>query len=81
MIADVRLAAGRNGPAEARLLFEAWGNEAPLLISGETAPDQLRELQDSGHTVLAKPLSPARLRSWLEQAVRPPAHQSIGGSR
>jgi hypothetical protein len=30
-------------------------------------------LQQGGHTCLAKPLSPARLRAWLEQAVQPTA--------
>jgi signal transduction histidine kinase/CheY-like chemotaxis protein len=70
VVADVRLAAGRQGPDELRLLFAAWGREVPaLLVSGETAPGRLRELAAAGHTCLAKPVSPARLRAWLEQAV------------
>lgn len=70
VVADLRLADGRRGPAEAQALFAAWGRSVPLLlVSGETAAGQLRDLQQAGHTCLAKPVSPARLRAWLEQAV------------
>jgi len=69
VIADVRLADGRQGPDEVQTLQAAWGRATPvLLVSGETAPGALRALQDAGHTVLTKPVSPARLRAWLEQA-------------
>lgn len=67
LIADVRLADGRQGPEEARRLAAAWGRAVPvLLVSGETAADALQALQAAGHQVLAKPVSPARLRTWLE---------------
>ena len=67
LIADVRLAHGRHGPDEARVLAAAWGRAVPvLLVSGETAADALQTLQEAGHQVLAKPVSPARLRAWLE---------------
>jgi signal transduction histidine kinase len=70
VVADVHLAGGRHGPDELRVLFAAWGREVPaLLVSGETSPGRLRELEAGGHTCLAKPVSPARLRAWLEQAV------------
>lgn len=72
VVADVRLADGRRGPDEAETLFAVWGRRVPLLlVSGETGPDQLLQLQQAGHTCLAKPVSPARLRAWLEQAVQP----------
>lgn len=67
LIADLRLADGRLGSEEARSLAAAWGRSPPmLLVSGETSPAALQSLQRSGHPVLAKPVSPARLRSWLE---------------
>jgi two-component system, sensor histidine kinase len=70
VVADVRLAEGRRGPDEAQRLFSEWGRRVPLLlVSGETAPEQLRQLQQAGHTCLAKPVSPARLRAWLEQVL------------
>jgi signal transduction histidine kinase len=70
IVADVRLAQGQRGPDEAKLLFATWGRQVPLLlVSGETAPEHLRQLQDAGHTCLAKPVSPARLRAWLEQVL------------
>ena len=71
VVADIRLADGRRGPDEAQALFAAWGRSVPLLlVSGDTAPEQLRSLQQAGHTCLVKPVSPARLRAWLEQAVQ-----------
>ena len=70
VVADLRLAAGRTGPEELRLLQAAWGRAVPVLwISGETAPDGLRALLPPQATVLTKPVSPARLRAWLEQCL------------
>jgi signal transduction histidine kinase/ActR/RegA family two-component response regulator len=69
VVADVRLAGGRHGPDEVRTLQAAWACAVPvLLVSGEAAPEQMQALQDAGHSVLTKPVSPARLRAWLEQA-------------
>ena len=66
LIADLRLADGRRGTDEARALFAAWGRAVPLLlVSGDlqaAPPADLRAI------CLAKPLSPARLRAWLEQS-------------
>ena len=68
LLADLRLAAGRTGPAEVQRLFAAWGHEVPVLwISGETAPAGLRTTLPAGATVLTKPVSPARVRAWLER--------------
>ncbi|HRD98729.1 MAG TPA: hypothetical protein PLA97_20295, partial [Rubrivivax sp.] len=58
---------GRLGPDEARTLAAAWGRSLPLLlVSGETGHAGLQALRQVGQPVLAKPVSPARLRSWLE---------------
>lgn len=68
LLADLRLADGRTGPAEAQRLFAAWGHEVPVLwISGETAPSGLRADLPEAAAVLTKPVSPARVRAWLEQ--------------
>jgi two-component system, sensor histidine kinase len=73
VVADLRLAAGRTGVDELRQLQAAWGCAVPVLwISGETAPDGLRAALPPQATVLTKPVSPARLRAWLEQRLQAP---------
>ena len=68
VVADLRLAEGRTGVEELRLLQAAWPAAVPVLwISAETAADGLRRLLPAGAEVLTKPVSPARLRAWLEQ--------------
>lgn len=68
LLADLRLAGSRTGPAEVRRLASAWQMDVPVLwISGETATDGLRAALPAGATVLTKPVSPARVRAWLEQ--------------
>ena len=74
VIADLRLADGRQGPDEVGVLLAAWGRQVPCLyVSGETGAAPLRALHEAGATCLAKPLAPARLRAWLEQALAAPA--------
>jgi signal transduction histidine kinase len=68
LLADLRLAGGRTGPAEVQRLVQHWQRAVPVLwISGETATDGLRATLPAGATVLTKPVSPARVRAWLEQ--------------
>ena len=68
LVADLRLAAGLSGVQEVQRLQAAWGHAVPVLwVSGETAPDGLRAALPAGAAVLSKPVSPARLRAWLEQ--------------
>ena len=74
LVADLRLAGGRSGADDVRGLHAAWGRAVPVLwISGETAADGLRATLPAGATVLSKPVSPARLRAWLEQQLPEPA--------
>ena len=81
LIADLRLGDGKSGGVsgadEVRRLHAAWGHAVPVLwISGETAPDGLRAALpatfSTDATVLTKPVSPARLRAWLEQQLPDP---------
>ena len=72
LVADLRLAAGRNGVDEVLRLQAAWGAQTPVLwISGETAPEGLRRALPADATVLTKPVSPTRLRAWLERQLPP----------
>jgi two-component system, sensor histidine kinase len=53
-----------------RRLRERIGREVPALpISGDTAPERLREAQESGLPLLHKPVAPERLREALLQAL------------
>ncbi len=73
LVADLRLADGRTGPDEVQRLNAAWGVAPPVLwISAETAAGGLRAGLPAGATVLTKPVSPARLRAWLEQRLAKP---------
>ncbi len=67
LIADLQLADGRSGIAEAQRLFAAWGGPVPLLlVSGDSRAAVPAGLAAD---MLAKPASPARLRAWLEEAL------------
>jgi two-component system, sensor histidine kinase len=70
LVADLRLGPGGNGATEAARLLHSWRAAVPVLwVSGETATDGLRASVPAGATVLTKPVSPARLRAWLEQSL------------
>jgi signal transduction histidine kinase/CheY-like chemotaxis protein len=78
VVADLRLRGGRDGVAEVGRLRAALGAELPaLLVSGDSAPERVRVMQDSGLPWLAKPVSPARLRSWLSRTGPLPAVQAL----
>jgi signal transduction histidine kinase len=69
VVADLRLAGGRTGPQEARSLLAQLGCTPPVLfITGESSAGAGSQSQTRGSTCLTKPVSPARLRSWLELA-------------
>ena len=64
VLADYRLPSGSNGSDAVRLLRERFGAALPaLLITGDTAPERLREAKQSGLHVLHKPVRPAQLRA------------------
>ena len=71
LVADLRLrgaqAAGDDGPATVARLQRAWGGPRPVLwVSAEPLSSALRAQLPPGAVVETKPLSPARLRAWLE---------------
>ena len=68
VVADLQLGAQHSGVQEVARLSAAWGCSVPVLwISGQTAPSGLRATLPAAATVFTKPVSPARLRAWLEQ--------------
>jgi signal transduction histidine kinase/CheY-like chemotaxis protein len=66
VIADLRLRGVHDGIAEVTVLKAAIGAALPaLIVSGDSAPERVRLMQDSGLPWLSKPVPAARLRSWL----------------
>ena len=65
-IVDFRLRGGVTGLQAIGALRHRVGPQLPaLVITGDTAPPQLKQLNDAGQPWLLKPLKPLGLRSWL----------------
>jgi len=75
MICDYRLRAHEDGiRVIERLRAEYNDDEIPgMLITGDTAPDRLKEAQESGLLLLHKPVSNSRLRAAITHLVTHPA--------
>ena len=72
MLCDYRLAEGADGLAASQRLRARFGLALPvLLITGETAPDRLQRVRDSGVPVLFKPVDPDRLLQALARLAPP----------
>lgn len=79
VIADLRLRDDANGIDAIRRLRAQLGESIPaVLISGDTATEQLRKVSAAGLTMMHKPLKPVRLRAMLnhEFAKRSEAHKA-----
>jgi len=76
IICDYRLRAHENGiHVIGRLRSEYNDDEIPgMLITGDTAPDRLREAQESGLLLLHKPVNNSRLRAAINHLIM--AHQA-----
>ncbi len=72
MLCDYRLAEGADGLAAALRLREAFAPALPLLlVTGETAPERLQRVRDSGVPVLFKPVQAEQLLRVLAQLCAP----------
>jgi CheY-like chemotaxis protein len=68
IISDYRLANGKTGIDAVKKLRANFNTNIPaFLISGDTAPDRLREASQIGLQLLHKPVAPMRLRALLNQ--------------
>lgn len=66
LLVDYRLQGGATGIEAIDRLQSALGTAVPaVLLTGDTAPDRLRQAQASGIPLLHKPVQPAKLRSLL----------------
>jgi len=78
IISDYRLGDGHSGINAIDELRASFGAPIPaFLISGDTAPERLREAQESGHHMLHKPVRPMKLRAMVSQLLR---SDSIAGA-
>jgi len=68
IIADYRLREERTGSQAISLINQQLDKTIPaILVTGDTAPERLREAQASGHRLLHKPLEPDILHDVLNQ--------------
>ena len=71
IIADYRLCANCTGSQAIDAVRLECGELIPaLIVTGDTAPERLREAQASGHMLMNKPVPPGRLRAFLRTVRR-----------
>ena len=71
ILCDYRLQEGENGIGVIRRLQAEYNEDIPaILITGDTAPDRLREAQESGLALLHKPIHNHQLRLVLNEALK-----------
>jgi signal transduction histidine kinase/integral membrane sensor domain MASE1 len=68
IISDYHLANGKTGVEAIERIGAAFGASIPaILISGDTAPERLRDAKEKGYILLHKPVEPGRLRAVMHQ--------------
>lgn len=76
IVSDYRLREQRTGAEAIAAVRALLGNTLPaLLITGDTAPERLREAQASGIPLLHKPVSPSQLYRGLMEVLKKAAWQ------
>lgn len=65
ILSDYRLRDGKTGIAAIAAIREYCGGISAVLVTGDTAPDRLKEAAASGYLLLHKPLNAWRLKSVL----------------
>lgn len=81
IICDYRLRNNEIGSAVIERLRNEYNETIPgMLITGDTAPDRIKEAQASGYLLLHKPVSNARLRAAIARLIQGEPHrQAVGG--
>jgi signal transduction histidine kinase/FixJ family two-component response regulator len=68
VVSDYRLASGETGVQAITRVAEAAGSVVPaFLMTGDMAPERLRDAAASGYHLLHKPIAPMALRSMLHR--------------
>jgi PAS domain S-box-containing protein len=70
ILADYRLREGRTGTEAIQLIRDLYKAAIPsIIITGDTAPERLREAEASGLSVMHKPVQPPALRAVLRESL------------
>jgi two-component system, sensor histidine kinase len=72
VISDFHLGDGQTGITAIAKLREAYGAIPAFVMSGDTAPERLREAQESGHHLLHKPVQSMMLRAMVSRFLKSP---------
>lgn len=68
ILADYRLREGRTGTEAVAHIRDHYAAAIPsIIITGDTAPERLREAEASGFSILHKPIQPPELREALRE--------------
>ena len=68
IVSDLRLRDGEDGLRAIEQIRQACGFAVPaVLVTGDTAPDQVLRVHESGHIVLYKPVQPKELLTVLKK--------------
>jgi len=68
IVSDLRLRYGEDGLRAIEQIRQACGFAVPaVLVTGDTAPDQVLRVHESGHIVLYKPVQPKELLTVLKK--------------
>ncbi len=79
IIADYRLRGICNGAQVAAQLHQMFDRSIPcILITGDTAPERIREAAQHGFALLHKPVDPARLHAEIAKGIASQNTQSSG---
>lgn len=71
VISDFRLRDNRTGVQAIETLREHLGRIVPgIIITGDTAPEHIRQANESGNLLLHKPINPAQLRMAIDHALK-----------
>jgi CheY-like chemotaxis protein len=74
IVCDYRLRGDETGLAVVAALQAEYNHDIPaILITGDTAPERLREAHRSALTLLHKPVGPAQLREAMDRLLAPAA--------
>jgi signal transduction histidine kinase len=80
IVCDYRLPDGETGIDVIHRLQAIAGTEVPAaLVTGDTAPERLREANESGYALLHKPVQPAKLRLLLTHLTRGTKQRVVAG--
>lgn len=78
IVSDYRLPENHTGIEVIQAIQSEFGDDIPaLIITGDTAVEQLREVNNSGYQVLHKPVSPIKLRTFLRNTLRQVAANKV----